>query len=314
MATDATPPAADSQLADASNHVEAPSPQPAGTPSQPADGGPGAAEPDWPRKRVRPKWTLWHTLSMLLIVVVISTVGLTRPPLEAYLATLGLMAIFTTIAGHGILGLWLGLLIDERNKMSLSRLQMVAWTIVVLSGFLVAGLWNSASGKKDPLSIAVPPQLWMLMGISTTSLVGSPLIRSTKTAEPLNAGEPLREAEKNELERMREELTRQNVPRDTIDIQGKIVIWKWPEDARLADLFQGDEVGNAAHLDLGKIQMFFFTLVLVLTYTVALTYTFAHVSTSITELPPVDQGMVALLGISHAGFLTNKAIPHSVSR
>jgi hypothetical protein len=103
------------------------------------------------------------------------------------------------------------------------------------------------------------------------------------------------------------------VPPDTIDTQGKIVIWKWPQDARLADLFQGDEVGNAAHLDLGKVQMFFFTLVLVLTYTAALVLMFTDASTAITGLPPVDQGMVALLGISHAGFLANNAVPHSVS-
>jgi hypothetical protein len=32
----------------------------------------------------------------------------------------------------------------------------------------------------DPLAIAIPEQLWLLMGISTTALVASPLIRSTK--------------------------------------------------------------------------------------------------------------------------------------
>jgi hypothetical protein len=264
---------------------------------------------------VSPKWTPWHTASLLLIVIVICAVNLTLLPRYAFLASLGLMALFTTIAGHGVLGLWLGLLIDERNKMSLSRLQMITWTIVVLSGFVTAALWNTRFEKhKDPLSIAVPAQLWCLMGISTISLVGSPLIRSTKTADPLNTGETRSEAETKELARMKEELARQKVPPDTIDTQGKIVIWKWPEDARVADLFQGDELGNAAHLDLGKVQMFFFTVVLVLTYTVALARVFIHVSSPITELPPVDEGMVALFGISHAGFLMNNAAPHSVSR
>ena len=81
----------------------------------------------------------------------------------------------------------------------------------------------------------------------------------------------------------------------------------------MADLFQGDEIGNAAHLDLGKVQMFFFTLVMVFTYAAALAHTFFNVSSGITELPALDQGMVTLLGISHADFLANKAIPHSVS-
>jgi hypothetical protein len=105
----------------------------------------------------------------------------------------------------------------------------------------------------------------------------------------------------------------QNVPPSTVDNLGKIVICKWPEDARIADLFQGEEIGNAAHLDLAKAKMFFFTLVLVFTFAAALTHTFFNVSSPITELPALDQGMVTLLGISPAGYLTNKAIPHCAS-
>jgi hypothetical protein len=143
--------------------------------------------------------------------------------------------------------------------------------------------------------------------------VGSPLIRSTKTGEPVNHGEAPPAAAAKELNRTMTELVRQKVPAEAIDRHGKIIYWKWPEDARLADLFQGDEVGNAAHLDLGKVQMFFFTLILVFTYAVILGRMFLNVSPAITEFPPVDQGMVALLGISHAGFLSNNAVPHSVS-
>jgi len=86
------------------------------------------------------------------------------------------------VAGHGILGLWRGLLVDERNKMSLSRLQMILWTIIVLSGFLTVALLNIRSRQADALSITVPPQLWLLIGISTTSLIGAPLILNTKMA------------------------------------------------------------------------------------------------------------------------------------
>src|SRR5690242_9175502 len=99
-----------------------------------------------------------------------------------------LMALFTTIAGHGVVGLWHGVLIDERNRLSLSRLQMVLWTIIVLSGFLIAALWNISRGVDAPLEINVPKELWLLMGISVTSLVGSPLILSTKTAESGDRG------------------------------------------------------------------------------------------------------------------------------
>ena len=133
--------------------------------------------------RPKPEWKAWHTLSLLAIISAIVLLGVLTPSTQigwAWIGTLVLLAGFATVAGHGILGLWLGLLIDERNKMSLSRLQMILWTIVVLSGFLTAAMWNISHGQVDALSIVVPAQLWLLMGISTTSLIGSPLIRSTQ--------------------------------------------------------------------------------------------------------------------------------------
>lgn len=270
--------------------------------------------------RLRPRWTGWHSASLVLVVLFTGAAGVGLPPHAAFLMSLLFLTIFTTIAGHGVVGLWLGLLIDERNRMTLSRLQLVLWMIVILAGFLVAALRNTtfdASALErahlaSPLSVVVPPQLWLLLGISTTSLVASPLIRGTKMAAPADPQGVPPEAEK-ERKRTFARLVMQNVPADTIEHQGKIVVWRWPEDARFADLFQGDEVGNAAHLDLGKVQMFFFTLVLVFTYSVALTHAFSEASAPIASLPAVDQGMVALLGISHAGYLSNNAVPHSVS-
>ena len=89
------------------------------------------------------KWSGWHTFGLLVIVVAIVLIGLLIPlqhRLWAWLGTLILLTVFTIIAGQGIMGLWGGLLIDERNKISLSRLQMILWTIVVVSGFLTAAL------------------------------------------------------------------------------------------------------------------------------------------------------------------------------
>src|SRR5262249_14001204 len=79
----------------------------------------------WTASRLLPKWTLGHTLSLVLIVALIGVLGINLPPQIAFPLTLILLALFTTISGHAIVGRWLGLLIDERNKMSLSRLQMI---------------------------------------------------------------------------------------------------------------------------------------------------------------------------------------------
>jgi len=250
-------------------------------------------------------WTGWHTFVFLLTIVVMVLIGLLIPlqhRLWTWMGTLILLAVFTTIAGQGITGLWRGLLIDERNKISLSRLQVIIWTIVVLSGFLTAALSNLAAGQTSPLSIAIPTELWLLMGISTTSLVGSPLIKSTKTARKPN------ETERTSTFNL---MAEEGLDTKKLSSKGQIVINTSLEDARWSDLFKGEESGNAAQLDLSKVQMFFFTLILVIAYAAAIGSAFTGTEPKIDSFPALDSGMLALLGISHAGYLVNKAVPHS---
>ena len=98
-----------------------------------------------------------------------------------------------------------------------------------------------------------------------------------------------------------------------IENRGQIVANRNIEDARFSDLFSGEEVRDAAHLDLGKVQMFFFTVVLVVAYAAAIGTVLSSDAIKIEAFPDLQQGMVALLGISHAGYLTKKAIPHPES-
>ena len=228
------------------------------------------------------RWTNWHTAGQLLIIVAIAVVGVAAPAwrmneLATWLIIVGLFLAFLFVVGHGITGRLQGLLIDERNKMSLSRLQLVLWTLVILSGLLTVALSNIGRGSQTPLAIVVPTQVWLLMGISTTSLVGSPLLKSNKMAA------------------------------------GQIKVREDLHEAEVADLFRGEEISNCNTLDLAKVQMFFFTLVLVLAYAVLLGSVFANTTGPIGGLPDIDPSMTTLLGISHAGYLANKAIPHPES-
>ncbi len=77
------------------------------------------------------------------------------------------------VIGQGATGLKLGLLIDARNRLSLSRMQIIFWTILILSSLLVAALGNVNLGEVSPLSIKIPPEVLGLIGISATSLVGA---------------------------------------------------------------------------------------------------------------------------------------------
>jgi hypothetical protein len=212
-----------------------------------------------------------------------------------------LLIIF--VCGQSVTGRKLGALIDERNVMSLSRFQIILWTLLVLSGYLVAALYNIFSGHIDPLKIEIQQELWWLMGISTASLVGSPLILNTKATKATDA---------SEVKSTFALLKKQGDESSTLDNKGHIVVNTDITKARWTDMFTGEEVGNAAHLDVARLQMLFFTLITALAYAVLLGNMFSgDVSHGITSLPALDKSMVALIAISHTGYLSAKAVPHS---
>jgi len=255
-----------------------------------------------------PKWKLWHTLSLFVILVAIALLCLLLPldmRLWSWLGSMILLTAFLAIAGQGVTGDWRGALIDERNKMSLSRLQMALWTLLVLSAILAAAMLNVRNGQIDPLAIAIPAGIWILLGISATSLIGSPLILSNKKSQ---------EPDPEEAVRNLDLLKHQNLLQpDAVDHEGKVVVNTSPANARWANLFTGEEVGNCTQLDLGKIQLFYFTFILAFVYAVALGTLFLSQAKVINAFPDVNAGVLAILGISHAAYLTNKAIPHSQS-
>lgn len=263
----------------------------------------------------RSYWTGLHTLAVLAIVALVIVVGLkahdwgnvfgggpSSGPLKAWIAMMILFLIFIVVVGHGITGLWAGALIDDRNKMSLSRLQMILWSILVLAALITAALSNIMFDPTGtPLAIAIPGELLLAMGISTTSLIGSPLILNSKRATPNQA----------EFNQTLSILTSRDDPGAKYGNEGLIVTKAAPKDAQLDDLFRGEETGNAAQIDLSKIQMFYVTLILLVAYGAAIGAAFADVKGLITALPAIDASFIALLGISHAGYLTSKVAPHS---
>lgn len=251
------------------------------------------------------KWKPYHTLaliSILSLVLFATWTSTSALRLWSWLSLLSLLTMLVLLIGHGVTGLWLGVLIDSRNKVSLSRLQMLLWTVLILTSFLTAVLSNIDQGDHHPLAIHIPTELWLLMGINTASLVGSPLILSAKKR---------RQANESEKAHALELLARQAVDISQIVIHGQVVANQTPEAARLSDMFRGSETGNAGQMDISKLQVFLFTLILLLAYSTALVALFNQSALRIEALPAPDSGIVLLLGISHTGYLINKAIPHS---
>jgi hypothetical protein len=239
-----------------------------------------------------------------------------------------------------------GVLIDPAtNMMSLSRLQIVLWTWVVLSAFVTvalarvgdsisnsAGYCNPAQGQQegevtcaDPLGVQLPPLLWTLMGISVTSAVASPLLKAGKAQRTEGDDQRrMREASKrksrgepDELATYRDALknrTRDD-PELARDLRNEGVLVKkshWTL-AKFSDVFMGEEVTNFMYVDVAKVQNLFFTVIAVTAYTVALAVEMS-ISGSIAGFflfPDLPAGLMAVISISHGGYLTDKAFPHS---
>ncbi|MBN1976882.1 MAG: hypothetical protein JW918_05725 [Anaerolineae bacterium] len=78
------------------------------------------------------------------------------------------------------------------------------------------------------------------------------------------------------------------------------------------DMFRGEEKTNEEIVDVGKVQMFFFTIVVVFTYAVLL-WTLLGEKDDLRHplgvaFPAFTTSLNALLGISHAGYLTVKSV------
>ncbi len=97
-----------------------------------------------------------------------------------------IIIILLALAGREINGQWFGVLIDTRNKLSLSRLQIALWTIMVLSAYLAMAMprviatvgGELTQGKA--LEITFPGELLLAMGISAASFAGANLIQTNK--------------------------------------------------------------------------------------------------------------------------------------
>jgi hypothetical protein len=88
-----------------------------------------------------------------------------------------------------------------------------------------------------------------------------------------------------------------------------------PQDATLSDIFQGDEVGDYYLIDLSKVQMFFFTVAIIVSYAAALSGVMNDQAALMNPLgvdfPSFSSSLNTLLAISHAGYLTVKSVDHT---
>jgi hypothetical protein len=193
--------------------------------------------------------------------------------------------------------------------MSLSRFQTVVWIIIILGAYLTFAMARirMMDGDKpitDPLNIQIDWHLWALLGISTTSLVGSPLILSTKKDQ-----EPAPSVTQKAAQVLDEPEHQINANKlGTLYANSKL------SDARFTDMFEGDELVNTARIDLAKVQMFYFTIIAAICLVVMVFKMLTANNPDLSHLPLLPDGFIAVLGISHAGYLTSKGINRTPSQ
>jgi hypothetical protein len=186
-------------------------------------------------------------------------------------ALLALGVTLGLVIGRG----FLGLLIDQRGRYSLSQFQLVAWTIVLVS--LFAGVFAgrlAAHADGSALNFQIPPELLAVLGISAGSTVTALTIKSTQ-----------------------DHLQPASIPINTPTFP-----------ARLAQIFlveQGDQADKV--IDISKFQNFWFTLLVLAGYISAVIGA-VNKQPSLTgfALPVFSGTLLALLAISHAGYLAGK--------
>jgi cell division protein FtsL len=248
--------------------------------------------------------TTRNLVAPITIVLAVATMWLAwvLPAGWNWIAMMVVVAALVVFLGEVCTGRLLGCLINEQKLMSLSRFQMLVWTIVIVSAYGAIAMERVKNGAVvEPLVVGVDWQVWALLGISTTSLIGTPLLNGNKTRK--------QPAQLDAQVQKTAQALGENPQEIANNRAGVLYENASVADARFTDMFEGEELANAQLLDVGKLQMFLFTIIIATIYGIQLYQLIAHNDlTDDVSLPKVNEGLLALLGVSHAGYLGTKGI------
>ncbi|MBC7231676.1 MAG: hypothetical protein H5T68_00320 [Chloroflexi bacterium] len=182
------------------------------------------------------------------------------------------------------------ILVDDRNRYSLSQLQIVLWTILVLSlllGVFLARKFAPVS-VANPLAIEIPNELLLVMGISVGSTTVASAIKANKDAT-----------------RAAKIRTRQVKPNEKSTRAATTTKTRSFWDLLMEE--EGDP-NVPERIDPTKFQNLWLTLIVVIAYAGIAVAVFApnEVYAATCKLPGFSSNLTTLLGISHAGYLAGK--------
>ncbi|MBC7477824.1 MAG: hypothetical protein H7317_06980 [Pseudorhodobacter sp.] len=264
---------------------------------------------------------LWSKTVFWFASLSLSSTGLSFSIVLPTYAAMISMVLLAFSAGYGIVGRPLGLLIDSRNRMSLTRAQFSVWLIIIMGGLTSTALFNTGFWGGDmarvqeglakmsdlarndvalkdvPLMLSrlsefVPQMdaaLWALIGITAgTTILSSLMVKNDDNATG--------------------EVTRRT----------RLLKNDSPDDAQLSDLVYGETVQADGVIDYSRVQTVAITGLLAAIYTGLILQAGQNLggltATSAVEfghqvfatMPPAGGTFLLLLGASHATLLASK--------
>jgi hypothetical protein len=215
----------------------------------------------------------------------IQTVGHLKTP---WIVVMAVLVILCAFAGYLVNGGIDGILIDDRNRISLSRFQWVVWVIIVGGGYFTIAIWDVANTGNLP---KLDEQTLILLGIVSGSAVLSTLLVNKKKAQTNMPPAPVA-------------LNDAPGQAGAADANASVAEASW------SDLFMGDDAANRYVVDISRLQKLIFTVILALTYLSWLWVIFSKDKPVPLEMPHIgpDSNFNWLLGISHLAYQGGKAI------
>jgi hypothetical protein len=135
-------------------------------------------------------WGLLTLLLMILVATCAVWIGKSADHSQLrweYVAVTAILVALCIVTGVLVNGRLDGVLISDRNRISLARVQWVAWMIVLLGAYFVEAVWNVAHSGSFP---EMQTHLFGLLGIVSGSSVVSSLIVDAKMRSPVPSGQP----------------------------------------------------------------------------------------------------------------------------
>jgi len=236
--------------------------------------------------------------------------------------TWAIVVAVAVLVGAAIVGLSggkgvFGVLIDGRGKYSLSRTQILLWTALVIGGYF--GIAFPKGGFID-----IPAQVLGVLGVALGSTVASTAIKANQiqTGKTESVGQRSREiaasAQNEMLRLLGVEQPELLSPEEKATLLSHLSEDECAElNARIAtqrkpswmDLFTQEQKGTEHLIDIGKLQMFAWTVAALVIYgsmlVSKLTLPLKEVC-QLTQMPNVTDTILGLMGISQAAYLGMK--------